>query len=61
MTIKEMAIHAIEKLPDTATWAEIQERINFVVGVRHGLHELDEGKGISHQKVKEEFAEWLTE
>ena len=61
MTIKEIAIGAIEKLPDTATWVEVQERINFVAGVRHGLCELDEGKGIPHERVKEEFAEWLTE
>jgi hypothetical protein len=29
------------------------------VGVRKALRELDEGKGISHDKIKEEFAEWL--
>jgi len=61
MATKEIAIHAIEKLPDTATWVEIQERISFVAGVRQGLRELDDGKGIPHQNVKEEFAEWLTE
>jgi len=60
MTIKEIVIGAIEKLPDTATWAEVQERVNFIAGVRHGLSELDEGKGVPHEKVKEEFAEWLT-
>ena len=29
-----------------------QERINFVVGVHQGLRELDEGKGIPHDKIK---------
>jgi len=60
MTTKEIAIHAIEGLPENARWEEIQERINFMAGVRKGLRELDEGKGIPHQCVKEEFAEWLT-
>jgi len=59
MTIKEIAIHAIEELPDNARWEEIQERINFMAGVRKGLYELDQNQGIPHQKVKEEFAEWL--
>ena len=60
MTTKEIALKTIEQLPEDASWEDIQERINFVAGVRKGLRELDEGKGIPHDKVKEEFAEWLT-
>ena len=60
MTIKEIAMETIRQLPEDATWDDIQGRINFVAGVRKGLRELDEGKGIPHQKAKEEFAEWLT-
>ncbi len=61
MTTKQIAIQTIEQLPDDATWEEIQERIRFVAGVRTGLRELDEGKGIPHDQVREEFAEWLTD
>jgi predicted transcriptional regulator len=61
MTTKEVAIHTIEELPEDATWDDVQERINFVVGVRKGLRELDEGKGIPHDRVREEFAQWLTD
>jgi len=60
MTTKEIALKTIDELPENATWEDIQERINFVVAVRKGLRELDEGKGIPHERVKEEFAEWLT-
>jgi len=60
MTTKEIALRTIEQLPEDASREDIQERINFVAGVRKGLRELDEGKGISQEKVKEEFAEWLT-
>jgi len=60
MTSKEIALKTIKQLPEDATWEDIQERINFVAGVRKGLRELDEGKGVPHDKVKEEFAEWLT-
>lgn len=60
MTTKEIAIHTIAELPEDATWEDIQERISFVAGVRKGLRELDEGKGIPHDRVREEFAEWLT-
>jgi predicted transcriptional regulator len=61
MTTKEIALKTIEQLPKDATWEDIQERINFVAGVRKGLSELNEGKGMAHDKVKEEFAEWLTD
>jgi len=59
MTTKEIALKTIEQLPEDASWEDIQERINFVAGVRKGLRELDEGKGIPHDKVKEGLAEWL--
>jgi hypothetical protein len=61
MTTKEIALKTIEQLPENASWEDIQERINFVVAVRKGLRELDEGKGIPYKKVKEKFAEWLTD
>ncbi len=60
MTTKQIALKTIEQLPENASWEDIQERINFIVGVRKGLRELDEGRGIPHDKVQEEFAEWLT-
>jgi hypothetical protein len=60
MSVKETAIRTIKELPEDATWEDIQERINFVAGVRKGLRELDEGKGVAHERVKEEFREWLS-
>ncbi len=60
MKSKEIALKTIEQFPEDASWEDIQERINFVAGVRKGLRELDEGKGVPHDKVREEFAEWLT-
>ena len=53
MTIKEAAVRTIQELPEDATWEDIQERINFVAGVRKGLRELDEGKGILHEQVRD--------
>jgi len=60
MTTKEIAIRNIQELSEDATWEDIQERINFVAGVRKGLSELDEGKGIPHERIREEFEEWLS-
>jgi len=61
MTVKDLAIQTISRLPDNADWAQIEERIHFVAGLRKGLYELDHGEGIAHNVVKEEFSEWLCE
>jgi len=60
MTTKEKAIKIIQELPEDATWEDIQQRIDFIAGVRKGLRELDEGKGISHEQIREEFSKWLS-
>ena len=60
MTTKETAIKTIDELPEDASWEDILERIHFIVAIHKGLGELDDGKGIPHEKLKEEFAEWLT-
>ncbi|MFZ4396138.1 MAG: hypothetical protein ACOYOU_10990 [Kiritimatiellia bacterium] len=60
-TLKETAIHTIEELPDNATWDDVQERINFVVGVRKGLLQLDADRGLPHDRVRQEFAQWLVD
>jgi hypothetical protein len=55
MTTKEAALQTINELPEDTTWEDVQERINFIAGVRKGLRELDEGKGIPHSKIEEDF------
>ena len=60
MTIKEITIKSIQELPEDANWDDIQERINFLAGVRKGFREIDEGRGISHEIIREEFKEWLS-
>ncbi len=59
MTTKQTAIETLKSLPEDATWEDIQERINFIAGVRMGLQELNAGKGIPHKKVRKEFAQWF--
>lgn len=61
MTSKEIALKTIEELPENASWDEIKERINFMASVRTGLSEHNKEQGIPHDKVREEFAEWLTD
>ncbi|MCA9450373.1 MAG: hypothetical protein KC931_24840 [Candidatus Omnitrophica bacterium] len=61
MTSKESALHAIEELPDDASWEDILERVHFMAGVRRRLAELDAGKGIPHKEIRKEIAGWVGE
>jgi len=61
MSTKELALQSIAELPEDASWDDIQERINFMAGIRRGFEEIDDGKGISHEDLKKEFQSWISE
>ena len=52
MTTKEIAIKTIQALPEDATWEDLQERINLIAPVREGIRELNNRKGIPHDKAR---------
>jgi len=59
--IKEKVIQIIQRLPDDVTVDDIFSEIYFKLQVDSGLRELDEGKGIPHQKVKERMSKWASQ
>ena len=60
MSTKELALETIRKLPDTVSWDEIEERIQFLAAIERGRQEVRDGKVIPHQEVKEHLKEWIT-
>ena len=60
MSTKELALETIRNLPDSVSWKEIEERIQFLAAVERGRQEVREGKVIPHQEVKENLKEWIT-
>jgi hypothetical protein len=55
VTAKETALKTIAQFPENASWEDIQERIHFIASVHKGIRELNEGKGIPHERVKQEL------
>ena len=55
---KEKAIDTIKELPAEFDLDELIEKLIFVDKVDQGLKQLDEGKTISHDKVKEITRKW---
>jgi len=58
---KEKVIQMIQQLPDEVTVDDIFSELYFKLQVDSGLRELDEGKGIPHQKVKESMSKWVSQ
>jgi predicted transcriptional regulator len=61
MTTKDLAIQAIGDLPESATWADIEERVRFLAAIDKGLEDIKAGRVIPHEDVKASLGKWLSE
>ncbi len=60
MNAKQAALDSIRDLPDTATWADVEERIRFVAAIERGREDMNAGRVIPDDEVRESLREWLT-
>jgi len=58
--VKEQVIKLVEILPEEVTVDDIMRELYFKIQVDKGLQELDEGKGIPHEKVEKKLSRWLS-
>jgi len=57
-TLKEEAINAIGKLPETANVDEIMYRIYVIDKIKKGQEAIKEGESISVESLKKEMQLW---
>ncbi len=57
---KKAVIDMIERLPDDVTITDIMSELYFRQKVDEGLRQLDAGKAIDHQEVKDRLKRWLS-
>jgi predicted transcriptional regulator len=55
---RDKAIETIKELPQEFDLDDLIERLIFVEKVEKGLEQLDEGKTVPHEKVKELTKKW---
>ncbi len=58
-TAKYNSIKAIQTLPDNSSYEDIMEKLYFMQKVEAGLNDVEEGRVISHEEVKERLSKWL--
>lgn len=58
-TAKYNSIKAIQTLSDNSSYEDIMERLYFMQKVEAGLKDVEEGRVVSHEEVKERLSKWL--
>ena len=60
LTTKELVRRALDHLPDDVTMPEVIERLDYLHNIQLGLEDLEAGRTIPHEEVKQQMAKWLT-
>jgi hypothetical protein len=55
---REKALETVNEFPTEFDLEELIERLVFVEKVEKGLQQVEEGKTVSHQQVKEMVKKW---
>ena len=58
MSTKQIVLEAVRQLPEDATFERIQEEIQILARIRRGQAEIDGGRGIPHDQVRELVRQW---
>ena len=61
MTTKETVIRSIQHLPDSATWAEIEEHVRFLAALEKGHDDMTNGRIVPHDEVKARIESCLSQ
>jgi predicted transcriptional regulator len=59
MTNKEIVQDLLRRIPDDTSLQDIARELEFIVAVRQGLSELDNGDSIPIEEVEQELPSWI--
>jgi len=60
MSDKQLVLEEIQKLPETSTLEEINERLAILAALRRAKAASDQGRIVSHEEVKKRLASWTS-
>jgi predicted transcriptional regulator len=58
MSDKEVAAAVLEGMPEGATLDEIREELAILAALRRGKADIEAGRTVSHEEVKQRSATW---
>ena len=60
LTDKQMAMEALDQLPETASFQTIKEELEIITGLKRGLEASEAGQVKTSAEVKEIVGSWFT-
>jgi predicted transcriptional regulator len=57
---KQASLRLIERLDDDATFDDILYELYFLQKVERGRRDVENGRTVPHEQVREEFDQWLS-
>ena len=60
MSTKQLAIEAIQKLPDDADFSDIREKLELLAALREAEEDFAAGRVVSHEEVGRRLETWLS-
>ena len=60
MKSKELALKAIETLPEDVSIGKIKEELDFIEGVEAGFQQIKEGKSVSVSEARDAVDSWFS-
>lgn len=60
LSAKQASLRLIERLDEDVSFEDILYELYFLRKVERGRRDVEEGRTVSHDQVKEEFEEWLS-
>lgn len=60
MTIKQKACEVIARMPEDATFEDIQYHLYVLACIERGERDIADGKTLSHEEAERRLARWLT-
>lgn len=58
-TAKQDVEELLKRLPDDSTIEDIQYHLYVLEKIRRGRDDIRDGRGLSHEQVKERLSKWL--
>ena len=59
MTVKQRAFDLISRMPDGSTYEDIQYHLYVLQCIEQGEKDIEDGRTLTHDEVKERLAKWL--
>lgn len=58
LTDKQIAAEALERMPESATLAEISDKIAILAGLARGQRDIDAGRVVTQEEAKRRSQTW---